>query len=200
MRNYFKTLLLFFSFAVFSQEKSVFLIEEKLKKSTIVYVQNDTDTNQSVFLKINPIGYRRSAQKPIIKNIPAKGKIQMTTLIPLADQESSYTYDLIVNKELENIDVKRQKSKSKEVPPQTVSKYKLFVFTAQNCKRCDSLKHKLNDKKIKFLEVNIDGKNNLLSPVFWRKRLEEGYTRENIKLPFAKKDNKLFYPIEDFDV
>jgi cobalamin biosynthesis protein CobT len=98
------------SYISYAQEKPVRLVEKKQKKRTILYVQNDTNTDKSVFLKINPIGYRKSAQRPIIKNIPAKSKIQMLILIPLTDVESHYTYNLIVNEELETIDVKRNKS------------------------------------------------------------------------------------------
>ncbi|MFD2565369.1 hypothetical protein [Aquimarina rubra] len=197
--NFLLPLLVLGSLSIYAQEKTVHLVEDVQKKRTTIYVQNDTDSDKSVFLKINPIGYRRSAQRPIIKNIPANSKEEMLILIPLTDVASSYTYDLVVNEELENIDVKRQKEKPKEVPPQTVSKYKLFVYTEQNCARCDSLKQKLNDKKVEFLEVDIDSRNNLLSPVFWRKMQEEGYTRENIELPFVKKNKKLYYPISDFD-
>ena len=107
--NYLFLLFLCFSFVSIGQEKPVRLVEEVLRKRTILYVQNDTDTNKSVFLKIDPIGYRKSAHKPIIKNIPPKSKVQMIILIPLADVQSSYTYNLIVNDELENIDAKRVK-------------------------------------------------------------------------------------------
>lgn len=101
-------ILLFFSFFnLFSQEKEVYLVEEKQKKRTILYIQNDTDKSKSVFLKIKPIGYRKSAHRPIIKNIPSKSKVQILILIPLKDVTSSYTYDLVVNEDLENIDIKR---------------------------------------------------------------------------------------------
>lgn len=103
--------LFMISFSSFSQEKrdEVRLIEEKLRKRTIIYIQNDAETAKSVFLKINPTGYRRSAQRPIIKMIPPKSKVQMCILIPLTDVPSSYTYQLIVNDELENINTKRGK-------------------------------------------------------------------------------------------
>ncbi|GAA4105987.1 hypothetical protein GCM10022393_00130 [Aquimarina addita] len=98
-------LLIFISATIaFSQDAPVRLIEDLQKKRTILYVQNDTDTSKSVFLKINPTGYRKSAQRPIIKNIPAKSKTQMLILIPLRDVSSSYTYDLIVNDELKNLE------------------------------------------------------------------------------------------------
>ncbi len=90
-----------------STEKKVYLVEEKLKKRTLLYVQNDTDSEKSVFLKIDPIGYRRRAQRPILKNIPAHTKVQMCILIPLTDVPSSYTYQLIVNDNTEPIEVNR---------------------------------------------------------------------------------------------
>lgn len=103
-----------FCFIGFSQEKSVRLIEDKQKKRTILYIQNDTNEDKSIFLKVNPIGYRRSAQRPIIKSIPAKTKVQMLILIPLTDVESHYTYNLIVNKELDSIEVERIKNSQKK--------------------------------------------------------------------------------------
>lgn len=107
-------IIILISCTSYAQEKPVRLVEEKQKKRTIIYVQNDTDTDKSVFLKVNPTGYRRSAQRPIIKNIPAKGKIQMLILIPLTNVESHYTYNLVINEELESIDVKHGKSLKKK--------------------------------------------------------------------------------------
>ncbi|WP_160114506.1 hypothetical protein [Aquimarina sp. AU474] len=98
----------------FTQDKPVRLVEEKLKKRTILHVQNDTDYEKSVFLKVNPTGYRRSAQRPIIKKIPPKSKVQMLILIPLTDVESYYTYNLIVNDQLETIDIDRGKKTVKK--------------------------------------------------------------------------------------
>lgn len=92
----------------YAQKKPVRLIEEKLKKKTILYVQNDTNSEKSAFLKVNPIGYRRSANKPILKIIPPKSKVQMIILIPLTDVESHYTYDLIINDNLKTIEAKRK--------------------------------------------------------------------------------------------
>ncbi len=103
-----------FGFMGFSQRKLVRLIEDKQKKRTILYIQNDTNEDKSVFLKIKPTGYRRSAQRPIIKNIPAKTKVQILILVPLADVISHYTYDLIVNEKLDIIEVERIKNSQKK--------------------------------------------------------------------------------------
>ncbi|GGX09007.1 hypothetical protein [Aquimarina muelleri] len=98
-----------FSFTISAQDKPVRLVEEKQKKRTILYVKNDTNEDKSVFLKVNPTGYRRSAQRPILKKIPPKSKVQMLILIPLTDTESYYTHTLIVNDTLQAIDVDRSK-------------------------------------------------------------------------------------------
>ncbi len=109
LKNISIVFLLLCSHFMCAQEKLVRLVEEKLKKRTILYVQNDTDKEKSVFLKVDPKGYRRSANKPILKIIPPKKKIQMMILIPLTNKESYYTYNLIVNDNLETIEVKRKK-------------------------------------------------------------------------------------------
>lgn len=193
-------LLLFCSISnILAQEKQVRLVEDVQKKRTILYVQNDTDSDKSVFLKIDPIGYRRSAQRPIIKNIPAKSKVQMLILIPFTDVKSSYTYNLIVNEELQNIDVKRQKEKPKEVSFRDTSKYDLLIYTEKNCTKCDTLTQKLKNEKIDFLEIDIDSKNNQLSPQFWDAMYFKGYNRKRIRIPFAKKNGRLYHPITDFD-
>lgn len=107
MKIFLPVFVLFFSFPISAQDKLVRLVEEKQKKRTILYVKNDTNEDKSVFLKVNPTGYRRSAQRPILKKIPPKSKVQMLILIPLTDTESYYTHTLIVNDTLQAIDIDR---------------------------------------------------------------------------------------------
>ncbi|TPN84711.1 hypothetical protein [Aquimarina algicola] len=113
MKRVLWAILLMISYFSYAQQKEVVLIEKKQKKRTVLYVQNNTNTSKSVFLKVNPTGYRRSAQRPIIKKIPPNDTVQMLILIPLSDVESKYTYDLIVNDELETIDVNHNKASRK---------------------------------------------------------------------------------------
>ncbi len=90
-------------FTISAQETAVRLIEEVQKKRTLLFIQNDSETEKSIFLKVNPNGYRKSAQRPVLKMIPSKSKIHVMTLIPLKDSISTYTHTLIVNEELRNI-------------------------------------------------------------------------------------------------
>ena len=95
-----------------AQQNGVFIIEEKTKKRHFLFAKNTTNENRSVFIKVDAIGYRRTADRPTIKIVPPNSKILLTTLIPLKDTVSTYTYIFTANKEQQNIDVTRLKSKS----------------------------------------------------------------------------------------
>ncbi len=189
-------LLGFLSYA--QDNKPVRLIEEKQKKRTIIYVQNDTDIEKSVFLKVNPIGYRRSANKPIIKTIPAKSKVQMMILIPLTDVDSHYTFDLIVNKELETMKVDRSKNLQKQAPVSSIMRSETIIFTKNDCEKCAILISKLKEKHIKFREVNIDAKNRYRD-YLWELLNIDGYDKNSVGVPLAVVKGKLKYPIDDLD-
>ncbi len=206
MINTFTTYSFLFSFLVFTpfystliaQEKAIRLIEEKLKKRTILYVQNDADSDKSVFLKINPTGYRRRAQRPVLKIIPAKTKVQMMILIPLTDVPSSYTYTLIVNDKLETMEIDRSKEPKKEAPLSSILRSEIIIFTKENCKKCTSLITKLQQKHIQFREVNINSRSRYLE-YLWELLEQKGYTKNTVQLPLSLKKGKLIHPISNLD-
>lgn len=183
--------------ATYSQEKnSVYLVEDKQKKRTIIYVQNDTNEDKSVFLKVNPIGYRKSAQRPTIKKIPANSKLQMMILIPLKDVTSSYTYNLIINDKLETIDIDRNKNQKNEAPVSSILKSELIVFTKKQCTKCQILISKLKHEHVKFREVNIDSKNRYRD-YLWELLDKEGYDKNTVRIPLIVKNGALIHPIDD---
>lgn len=188
---------LYFSL-VWGQEKQVRLIEDVQKKRTTIYVQNDTDIDKSVFLKINPIGYRRSAQRPVIKNIPAKSKVQMIILIPLTDVASSYTYNLIVNEELQNMEVDRTKGPKKEAPLSSILKSEIIIFTKESCEKCQLLITKLQLDHVKFREININSKNRYIN-YLWKLLNDKGYNKTTAQLPLSLKQGELIHPIGNID-
>ncbi|WP_298544022.1 hypothetical protein [uncultured Aquimarina sp.] len=202
LKTYYKLTIYFILFLCFTlvswQEKPVRLIEEVQKKRTIIYVQNDTNSNKSVFLKINPIGYRRSAQRPIIKNIPANSKVQMIILIPLTDVASSYTYNLIVNEELENMEIDRAKGAKKEAPLSSILKSEIIVFTKEDCKKCQLLITKLKLDHVKFREININSKSRYVD-YLWTLLKDKGYNKITAKLPLSLKQGELIHPIGNID-
>lgn len=99
------------TFLARAQQNGVFIIEEKTEKRHFLYAKNTADESRSVFIKVNAIGYRRTADRPTIKIIPPNSKVLLTTLIPLKNTSSSYTYIFTANKEQENLDIIRLKSK-----------------------------------------------------------------------------------------
>ncbi len=189
-------LLLSYRITYAQEEKSIYLVEDIQKKRTIIYVQNGTNEEKSVFLKVNPVGYRKSAQRPIIKKIPANSKQEMMILIPLTDVESSYTYNLIVNDELETIDIDRNKTPKKEAPVSSILKSELIIFTKKQCRKCEILISKLKQKHIKFREVNIDTKNRYRD-YLWKLLDTENYNKNTIGVPLIVKNGELIYPIDD---
>ena len=107
------TFIFLIAFAGNAQQKNhedgVKIIEEVGNKKTLIFAKNENNESRSIFFKVNAEGYRRRADRPVIKQLPPNEKIHLITLIPLTDQKSNYTYTFVVNKELENIQVSGQK-------------------------------------------------------------------------------------------
>lgn len=93
-----------------AQQNGVKLIEEKTAKRHFIYAENTTNENRSVFLKVMPKGYRRRANRPIIKKTPPKSKVLLVTLIPLKDSVPSYKLIFTASKEPQNIKATKFKS------------------------------------------------------------------------------------------
>lgn len=190
--------LFLFTNLSYAQEKKVRLVEEVLKKRTLLYIQNDTEENKNIFLKVNPIGYRKSAQRPIIKDIPAKSKVQVMIIIPLKDTASSYTYTLIVNDEPEVIDINRSDTGKKQAPIQSIMHNEVIIFTKKDCKKCETLITLLKKKRVKHRAVNIDTKSRYRD-YLWELLEKDGYDKNNIGVPLAYVKGKRKYPIYDLN-
>lgn len=100
----------FYIMGATAQHNGVKLIEEKTAKRHFIYAENTTNENRSVFLKVMPKGYRRRANRPIIKLTPPKSKVLLVTLIPLKDSVPSYKLIFTANKEPQSINATKVKS------------------------------------------------------------------------------------------
>ena len=76
-------------FYVSGQQNGVEIIEEVGRKRTLIYAKNTTNEHRSVFFKVNAIGYRRSGDRPVIKQLAPNAKALLITLIPLVDHLGS---------------------------------------------------------------------------------------------------------------
>jgi len=146
-----------------------------------------------VFLKVNAIGYRRTADRPVIKVIPSKSKVLMTTLIPLKDTENSYTFIFTANNEQKDLDIARKKV-PKEISLPEIMKSEVVIFTTNDCSKCKSLIESLRSKRIKHREVNID-KRDRFYLYTWQLLKEKGYKTNSILLPIASVKGEIIAPI-----
>lgn len=194
---YFISIVLGIKTAAFSQKNGVIIIEEKTDKRHLIYAKNTTNEIRSVFLKVTPIGYRRTANRPVIKTIPPHTKSLLTTLIPLKNTPNSYTYIYTANKEQKNLTVNRVKP-AKELNLSEVIKNEIVIFTTDDCKKCVQLIGSLKNKRIKYREININ-QNNRFYVYAWKLLEEKGYNTKSILLPIASIKGKIITTIRDMD-
>ena len=115
--------------------------------------ENTTADTFERILMVFAEGYRRSADKPILKDIPFS-KVPMTTLIELFRYSSSYTYDLIVNENRDNsVSVTYEKQ---VVDIENVLKGKIVIFSISNCEKCEKLVALLESERVNFRNFNLD--------------------------------------------
>ncbi|MAP54748.1 MAG: hypothetical protein CL605_07595 [Altibacter sp.] len=135
-----------------AQGLKVLITEKKSGKRVVLMAQNQTADTLNVFLMVNAEGYRRSASKPVIKNIPPNSSEPMITLIELKTEPRYYTYDLIVNT-LE--DAKDLVFEQQENDIERIVSGKIIVFTAEACETCTTLIDSLTEERITHRTFNI---------------------------------------------
>ncbi|WP_010523397.1 glutaredoxin family protein [Aquimarina agarivorans] len=187
-------IFIFYSFYGNAQKNGVLIIEEVGKKRTLIFAQNTTDEPRSVFFKVNAIGYRRSGDRPVIKELPPKSKTHLITLIPLANVTSSYTYIFVANKTFENINLKGKNESNADVAQ--LIKQEIVVFTNNSCPKCERLTELLNSKHITYRTINID-KQERFYKYTWQLLKEKGYHTDTLKLPLASVKGKIIHPIKN---
>ncbi|GAB5399637.1 MAG: hypothetical protein Aureis2KO_12220 [Aureisphaera sp.] len=137
-----------------AQDEKVSIHEKKTGKRLVLMAENKTGDTLNVFLMVHAEGYRRSADKPVIKDLPPFSKTPMITLIELREVPSSYTYDLIVNKALENTE--NRTAETEVVDIENVVKGKMVIFRLTNCQKCDQLASVLKERKIQHRVFSIE--------------------------------------------
>lgn len=180
------------AFSTYAQGLKVLITEKKKGKRIVLLAENKTADTLNVFLMVNATGYRKSASKPVIKNIPPSKKIPMITLIELDGEKPQYTYDLIVNKEEmdENITHDNQvKDIEKNIQDRVV------IFSTEGCEKCTALAKALTKNRVKHRVFDIQE-----NPVIYRQFMTfiEGELTVETKIRFPLIWNKT-YPIFGFE-
>ena len=147
--------LLFFLITAWSaqaQELKVLITEKKQGKRLELIAENKTADTLNVFLAVKAEGYRRSASKPVIKDIPPYSKVSMITLIELANTESRYTFDLVVNDRETAVEMDYD---HKERDIERVIRGQVVLFTVEGCEKCELLSAMLSAQRISFRSFDI---------------------------------------------
>lgn len=194
MRGVFFILFLSLFVSVKAQDTTkVKIIEEKTKKRIVLSAENVTNKSQDIFFMVNATGFRRSASRPMIKTIPAKTKIHLITLIPLANIESKYDYRLIVQDETTSIDIRKDRNPIKLKLPD-----ELLVFTRKNHEASQGLIAQLDEEKISYRAVDFD------KPSVHRELLNNHFVARNInidsiELPIVSFKKDIYLEVKNID-
>ncbi|MBX2828910.1 MAG: hypothetical protein KTR22_12160 [Flavobacteriaceae bacterium] len=168
-----------------AQNEKVVISEKKAGKRLVLMAENKTADTLNVFLMVHAEGYRRSADKPVLKDLPPFSKSPMITLIELTHVPSQYTYDLIVNEGLDNdVSITHEKQ---VVDIENGIKGKLVIFRLTNCDKCDALEEHLMNQRIQhrvfdiakdgalyaqfmaFIDKELTSETRIRFPVIWNK-------------------------------
>ncbi|QIE59002.1 hypothetical protein G5B37_05325 [Rasiella rasia] len=183
------------SFGSYAQGLKVLITEKKKGKRIVLVAENKTTDTLNVFLMVNAQGYRKSASKPVIKNIPPKAKVPMITLIELSGEESTYTYDLIVNEEELDINISHD-NQVKDIE-RTIDG-RLVLFSADGCEKCTVLSDSLTKRRIDHRVFNINE-----NPVVYRQFMafiERKLTSETkIRFPVIWNKDEAVFGYDDLE-
>jgi len=183
------------SFAQFNDSRVTLIAEEEAKRTNL-YVQNNTDKDLNIFLKIDGNGYRRSSDRPLITDIPANTKVFIKTLIPLTNESSSYTYLLVVNDEEKPIDVESGKRDPELDDFDLLLSNDLVVFTKDDCPRCDIMINLLSSQHTPHKVINVDDRKRYYDALYVLLKIEQEGDYA-VKMPIVRKQGTMIYPIWD---
>lgn len=190
-------LQLFFLIApvyLFAQTPAVELIEDKQPKRWTLYAQNNTDIEQEAFLMVKGEGFRRSADRPIIKKVPPNSKVVMIILIPLKGATPSYTKVFTFEEQLQTIKKRKGEGQKERVNLLPVNPEQLTVFIENDCEKCTHLINYLRNKRIKHRPLNIK-KNSAVFDMMWKHLKDSVSGGELIKLPVLMHKEKMYFDI-----
>lgn len=175
-----------------AQTPAVELIEDKQPKRWTLYAQNNTDVEQEAFLLVQGEGFRRSADRPIIKKVPPHSKVSMIVLIPLKGAIPSYTKVFTFEEQLQTIRRRKGEGQKERVNLRPVNPDQLTVFIEKDCEKCDYLINYLNTNRITYRKLDIK-KNDAVFDMMWLHLKDSISGGELVKLPVLMHKKKMYF-------
>lgn len=170
-------------------QKTVQISDTTVGKRITVFAQNTADTIVNIFFKIEAKGYRKSAERPVIVDLPPKRKIKVATLVKVNPEAADYRYVLVVNDtKADDIHVTKDRDYIADITP--LLKDRIVIFGHPNCDRCQVLIQRLTARKIPHKYFNID-QDALLYDQFSSFLDKIGQQSDTLRLPVVWNKNYL---------
>ncbi len=154
MRTLFTSLLLVFLFVnpLMAQERPIEIEDELVNNRLNLYAVNKNLQDFDVILYVNGTGFKQRAGKPRAVRVPARSRVEVSSLIIERGQEPKYTYTIEVQEELSRRSLVREVELIKIQPKWPLTIYKTTLCVAN----CDTLIAALDESPYLYTLTEID--------------------------------------------
>jgi len=154
MRTLFTSLLLVFLFVnpLMAQERPIEIEDELVNNRLNLYAVNKNLQDFDVILYVNGTGFKQRAGKPRAVRVPARSRVEVSSLIIERGQEPKYTYTIEVQEELSRRSLVREAELIKIQPKWPLTIYKTTLCVAN----CDTLTAALDESPYLYTLTEID--------------------------------------------
>jgi hypothetical protein len=154
MRTLFTSLLLLFLFVnpLMAQVRPIEIEDELVNNRLNLYAVNKNLQDFDVILYVNGTGFKQRAGKPRAVRVPARSRVEVSSLIIERGQEPKYTYTIEVQEELSRRSLVREVELIKIQPKWPLTIYKTTLCAAN----CDTLIAALNESPYLYTLTEID--------------------------------------------
>ena len=187
----------FTTFLGFAQNNhSHIKIQDETKgKKVDLYAVNSSNTDYEVFLKINATGFRRIAENPVTKLVPANSKVKMSQLIKITNAESNYTFGMIVNEV--GHDIEKEEDIINFSFDESKTKTPVTIYIKDYCDLCAKTIKLFRDNNVVYTVLNIDEDYTYLSDL--HKELIERKKDTVSYVPMLRINNELYTKLRTQD-
>lgn len=107
--------LFLFTFPEQTTHPGIDITVRKERRSIVYVAENTTDKDLDLFFRVESEGFRRRADRPMIKTIPAKSKIDLLEMIPLKNADTTHSYMVIITEKNNSLNFKKSDTVVKQV-------------------------------------------------------------------------------------
>ncbi|HBB48189.1 MAG TPA: hypothetical protein DCZ44_00990 [Flavobacteriaceae bacterium] len=154
MKTFYTSFLLLFLFVnpLIAQERPIEIEDEQNNNRLYLYAVNKNLQDFDVIINVTGTGFRQRAGKPRAVRVPARSRVEVSSLIIERGQEPKYKYTLEVSEELSRRAMIREAELIRIQPKWPLTVYKPALCTAN----CDSLISSLDQSPYLYTLTEIE--------------------------------------------